>query len=204
MADLERLLHADYLIFGKVTYFKKIFLGIYSQIAIGVELEMVDGKSGDVVWRRSLLKRSHDGGLPFDPFSASTAAVRSGIHMRGDKTVELVDRVNRELTEQIPEPTIPAPVPFFVEIQIASFLENRRALNTIKEFEGHGFHPRIEIVEVGDRLWHRVVLGPYYNLPEAEEVRDRVTQNSQFRPILIHYYPKTEDQKGEERNRWTH
>ncbi|MBW1805577.1 MAG: hypothetical protein JRJ06_04285, partial [Deltaproteobacteria bacterium] len=30
MADLERLLHADYLIFGKVTYFKKIFLGIYS------------------------------------------------------------------------------------------------------------------------------------------------------------------------------
>jgi len=193
ISSLGNYFHADYFIYGRVKEFKKIFLGIYSQIMLKVELEMVEGKSGDVVWGKAVARRSHDGGLPFSLFDVVPAALRSGIHMKKDKTIELVDRVNRELTEQIPEPPNPPIIPFFVEIQVASFLENRLAQKTLKEFEGKGLSPRIEKVTLGDRLWHRIILGPYHNLPEANKIRERIAQDSQFQPIFIHHYPKRED-----------
>ena len=40
-AEMGELLHADLIIFGKVKSLKRYFLGIYSQIALEVEVEMV-------------------------------------------------------------------------------------------------------------------------------------------------------------------
>jgi len=192
-SNLKRHFQADFFIYGTVKEFKKVFLGIYSQIMLMVKLEMVDGRSGDVVWGKTITKRSHDGGLPFNLFDIVPAALRSGIHMKKDKTIELVDRINRELTEQIPEPPNPPIIPFFVEIQIASFLETRLAQRTLKKFEGKGLSPRIEKVTLGDHLWHRIIVGPYHNLPEAKTIRDRIALDSQFQPIFIHHYPAMED-----------
>ncbi|MBN1625231.1 MAG: SPOR domain-containing protein, partial [Deltaproteobacteria bacterium] len=111
------------------------------------------------------------------------------------KIIELADKVNRELTDQIPEPHRPPVTPYFIEIQVASFLENERAQRALKEFEEKGFRPRIETVTLVDKLWHRIMLGPYYNLPEAEEVRDRIAHNTQFRPVFIHHYPETSEKE---------
>ena len=175
---------------------KKYFLGIYSQIVLKVKLEMVEGRSGNVVWRKTMVKRSHEGGIPFNPFGIIPAALRSGFHMKKERTLDLIDRINRKLVEEIPDPPSPPILPFFIEIQVASFLEKEHALRTLKVFKAKGLNPRIETVTLGDRLWHRILLGPYYNLSEAEKVRNTIEQNSQLRPIFIHHYP---DWKGKGR-----
>ncbi|MFC1869515.1 GNA1162 family protein [Thermodesulfobacteriota bacterium] len=195
-SSIGKHFHADYIIYGRIKEFKKVFLGIYSQILLTVELEMLDSENGNLVWGRTVTSRSHEGGLPFNLFSILPAALRSGFHMKDEKTIELADKVNRDLTERIPEPPRPPAILHFIEIQVVSFLENERAQRTLKEFKGKGFNPRIETVTLVDKLWHRIMLGPYYNLPEAEEVRDRITRDTQFRPLFIHHYPETSEKES--------
>ncbi|MFC1820335.1 SPOR domain-containing protein, partial [Thermodesulfobacteriota bacterium] len=170
-------------------------LGIYSQILLKVELEMIDQLSGEVVWKKTATKRSHEGGIPFNPFGIIPAALRSGFHMKEERTIELVNRMNRELAGQIPEPPSPTATPYYIEIQVASFLENNRAQKILMDFEGRGLNPRIETVTRGDKLWHRIILGPYFNLQEAEKIKNRIAQNTQFRPIFIHHYPETPEKE---------
>ena len=192
-SSLGDLFHADFIIYGKVKEYKKIFMGIYSQIALNVEVEMVECRSGNGFWRKTIIKRSHEGGIPFDLFGIIPAALRSGFHMKKERTIELIDRVNRELVEQIPDPPSPPVAPFYVDIQVASFLEKKSALKTLKKFEGEGLKPRIETVILGDRTWHRILLGPYYELSEAEKIRNTIAQNSQFKPIFVRHYPDSKD-----------
>jgi hypothetical protein len=194
-ADLGDLFHADFIILGKVLEYKKFFAGIYSQIALNVELEMVECKSGEGVWRKTMIKRSHDGGLPFDLFGIVPAALRSGLHMKQERTMDLIDRINRDLTALIPSPPAPALTGFSVDIQVASFLEETLALKTLKEFEEKGLRARIETVTMKGRLWHRLLLGPYDNRPEAEEVLRTLEKETKFKPFFIHRFPEAR-QKG--------
>ncbi len=188
-AAFGRLFHTDYILYGKVKEFKKRFLGIYSQIAIKVEVEMAECQGGRIVFRKNIIKRSHEGGIPFTLFGIVPAALRSGFHMKEENTLNLIDRLNRELVDQIPDPPLSPSMPCFVEIQVASFLEGGRAVETMKAFEEKGFRSRIQTVSLGERLWHRILLGPYYNPSQAEMDKDRIAKESKFQPILIHHYP---------------
>jgi hypothetical protein len=177
--------HADFLIYGKVEWFDKLFLGIYSQIALEVDMKMIKTSDQRVVWTKTITKRSHDGGIPFDLFGIIPATIRSGFHMQNERTLDLIDRINREFVADIPNPPSPPISASLLEIQVASFKEKERAMKILKEFEGKGFKPWIEAVSLGDALWHRVMLGPYYNLPAAEKDRNMIAKDSPFQPIII-------------------
>lgn len=190
VSTLKDFFHADFIIYGQVKEFKKVFLGIYSQIALKVKIDMVETSSGEVVFSRTITERSHDGGVPFSFFGIIPAALRSGLHMKEERTLELANRLNRELVDQIPDPPSPPISLFFIEIQVASFLEKERALKTLNELKGEGLNPRIETVKIGDRLWHRLLVGPYYDLSEAKKIRESVIQHSQLKPVFIYHYPE--------------
>ena len=59
--SLGKFLHADFVIYGKARNYEKLFFGIYSQIALTVEVEMVDCSNGKGVWWKTETKRSHEG-----------------------------------------------------------------------------------------------------------------------------------------------
>jgi hypothetical protein len=177
--------HADFLIYGKVEWFDKLFLGIYSQIALEVDMKMIKTSDQRVVWTKAITKRSHEGGIPFDFFGIIDATVRSGFHMQNERTLDLIDRINREFVADIPNPPSPPIAASLLEIQVASFKEKERALKILGEFEGKGFKPWIETVSLGDALWHRVIVGPYSNLPAAEKDRNQIVKNSPFQPIIL-------------------
>jgi hypothetical protein len=188
-SSLGGLFHADFLIYGRVTDFSKTFLGVYSQIALKMELEMVSTGGGETVFRKRMVKRSHEGGLPFSLFGIGSAAVRSGLHMKKERTLDLIDRLNRELVALIPDPPAPPTSPVLFDIQVASFMEEKRALATSDTFIARGFRSRVEGVILQNQTWYRVLLGPFYNLSEAEQARDRVREQSHFQPILIQHRP---------------
>ena len=196
VSSLGEFFHTDFIIYGQVKEFEKVFLGIYSQIALKVKIEMVETGTGEVVLSKTITKRSHEGGVPFSLFGIIPAALRSGLHMKEERTLELANRLNMELVSQIPDPPSPPVSVFFIEIQIASFLEKDRALKTFDELKVKGLEPRIETVKIGDRLWHRLLIGPYYELSEAKKVRESVEQNSEFQPIFIYHYPEKKDKES--------
>ncbi len=182
--------HADYVIYGSVKDFRRLFLGIYAQISITLNLKVVDADSGNIFWEKVFTKRSHEGGLPFDALSIIPAALRSGLHLKEDKTLALVDRANRELVEQIPEPAIFPVDSYFVDIQVASFTKQDHAEQVLRMFQRQSLNTRIETVTLDDRKWYRIMIGPYYYLPKAHEMRIKIKHETFFEPILVHHYPK--------------
>ncbi|MCF8062994.1 MAG: SPOR domain-containing protein [Deltaproteobacteria bacterium] len=184
--ELGALFRSDFVIYGRVLNFDRTFLGIYSQIVLTVGLEMVSCRTGEGVWRKTLTKRSHDGGLPFSLFEVIPAALRSSLHMTHERTVGLVDRVSRELAAEIPEPADPRAFPSCFDLQVASFLDPVKAELTVRRFERDSRNGRIEPISLNGRVYHRVLLGPYPTAAEAEEARRRITAETAFQPIVIH------------------
>lgn len=190
---MGKYLHADFVIYGKVKDYRKIFLGVYSQLALTVEVEMVDCRNGQGVWWKTDTKRSHDGGIPLEWFSLMSATARSGLHMQQERTLDLVERINRDLVAEIPEPSASPGAPLSVDIQIASFLEKSRATSTVEECRRIGFEPRVETVQLTDRTWYRVVLGPYKEIPVAEKDRKLIADRTKFQPIFVHHSPGNQE-----------
>lgn len=186
--NLGALFHADLLFYGKVMEYKKYFAGIYSQIALEVSVEMVECKTGEGVWRKTLIKRSHDGGVPLTLFDVLSASVRSGYHLRKEETVALVDQAIREIVEEIPNPPVVEISPSCVEIQVASFLESSLAEEAVKDLRLKGIDTRIVTVPLNGRIWHRLILGPFSDRMEAERIKSDLERDTAFKPFLVHHY----------------
>lgn len=189
---LGELFQADVLVYGKALEYKKYFLGIYSQISLAVGIEMVECRTGEVIWEKALLKRSHDGGIPFSLFGIVPASLRSGYHLREETTLALADQISRELVESMPDPPAPALAPYVVDIQVASFLEKSLAMKAMDSFEKKGHRPRIETVTLAGRLWYRLLLGPYKDASGAEKVVSTLETETEFKPLIVHRYHSPE------------
>jgi TolB-like protein len=185
--SLGKYLHADFVIYGKVLDYDKLFLGIYSQLALTVEVEMVDCRSGKGVWWKTETKRSHEGGIPIEVWSLMSATARSGLHLQREKTLDLIEELCRDLVAEIPEPAVSPGGPFSVDIQVAAFLEKSRAAATVDECKRIGLEPRVETVQITDRTWYRVVLGPYKEVPAAERDKKLIAERTKFQPIFVNH-----------------
>jgi cell division septation protein DedD len=113
--------------------------------------------------------------------------------MMKERTVDLVERLSRQLVGQIPNPPPPPVSPTVIEIQVASFLDRSRAEKSLKNIQAQGLNPLIKDVKMGNNLWHRIILGPFYNRDEAEMIKERVMHGTKFKPIIIPQYPDRED-----------
>ncbi|MFP4085993.1 MAG: GNA1162 family protein [Desulfobacteraceae bacterium] len=184
--QLGQILHADLLIYGRVKALDKYYLGIYAQIALKVNIRVVHSKTGKTRWEKTMVRRSHEGGLPIGLFGIAPAAIRSGLHLREEATIALVDRLNRDLVAQMPDPEFPRVLPTVIEIQVASFQDRKKAEQTLHQLHAKGLHSWIREVNLKSHVWHRVFLGPFYSPLEAEAVRQRVKRDTEFDPIMIH------------------
>ena len=190
--ELGSLFQTDFLIYGKVLEYSKFYAGIYSQVSIQVQVEMFECSEGKGVWWKTTAKKSHDGGVPFSLFGVLPEALRSGMNMGKGSTLDLIDRLSREIVAAIPEPPVPASTPYFLDVLVGSFLLRDLASETQGELLAIGFRARIETVPVGEWTYHRVLLGPYRELSEAEEVSASVAKELGGQPILIQHHPGRE------------
>ncbi len=201
--NLGALFHADLLLYGKVLTYKKYFAGIYSQIALEVAVEIVECKTGEGVWRKTLIDRSHEGGVPLTLIDVVSASLRSGYHLREKETIALADQAIREIVAEIPNPPTIEILPSFIEIQVASFLECSLAEAAVKNLERKGLETRIVTVPLNGHIWHRLILGPYANRGDAEKVKSYLERDTLFKPFLVHRYaeqkPETKIQPPEDR-----
>jgi hypothetical protein len=147
---------------------------------------MVDIRSGSILWRRTLTKRSYEGGVPFSLFGIIPNALRSSFHMRKERTIDLIERINRELVASMPDVGVPEDTNNLVfSVQVASFMDDSLAKNTCDQLKNLGLDPRIESALVGGMIWHRVIVGPFDSINEANKVKTKIEEASSYAPILI-------------------
>jgi hypothetical protein len=101
-ARIARILGADGMLYGEITHYDRTFLGIYSQIAVGVKLRFVDA-SGTEIWKGEKIARSHAGGISTNAVGLILSAISAGIHLREVNLFRASDDLGRDLIAEIPE-----------------------------------------------------------------------------------------------------
>ncbi|HYE94286.1 MAG TPA: GNA1162 family protein [Terriglobales bacterium] len=103
-AELAKLLDVDGLVYGEMTHYDRIFLGIYAQIAAGGSIKLVDARSGRTLFERAEVERSHTGGLPTDALGAAIQVVKSALKLREIELIRACDDLVRSLLKGVPTP----------------------------------------------------------------------------------------------------
>jgi len=98
------LLEADAIIIGEVTHFDYYYAFLYSQLAVGLSLEMADTRTGETLWRVHDARRNHTVRIVYDPIALAVGLFQVGFSMRPINMMRAMDEICRELVGTIPPP----------------------------------------------------------------------------------------------------
>ena len=107
-AAIGRALHCDALLIGEVTEYDADFLGLYSQISIGVELKLISAKNGSILWQGHHTAKSHGGSVPLTPVDIAVGVYSATENISDEQVVRVEDDLFRRLlsTWQLEQNTI--------------------------------------------------------------------------------------------------
>jgi hypothetical protein len=101
---LGEILGADALVFGQVTHFDYYYGFLYSQLAVGLSMEMLDSKTGEVLWKAHDARRDHTVRVVYDPIALVVGLFQVGFALRPINMMRAMDEICRELVGTIPPP----------------------------------------------------------------------------------------------------
>lgn len=100
--ELAETLGVDGLLYGKVTDYKKIYAGVYSQLGIEAEVWLVNARTGKEIFRLRDSVRYHEGGVPTSVLSAVVTAISTAMNLREIQKVRMVNELCYKFMEKIP------------------------------------------------------------------------------------------------------
>jgi hypothetical protein len=167
-AELAKILRVDAILYGELTHWDRIFLAVYSQIAAGAHIRLVDTRNGQTLFERKEVERSHEGGVPTNAISAAIQVVQSALKLREIELIRASDDLVRALLKGIPTP--PA-------------LEARRPPAFAYVF---GFSDRGRLLKVGDTVTviaqgQPGVIGSFDVVPLAKNLTLEETSEGTYR-----------------------
>lgn len=189
--ELGRFLKCDALIYGRVIEMTRFYIGIYSQLAVGAEIRIVETRTGKIVWQNTLTTRFHEGDLPLNPLSILPTTIKTGMNLRETQKLRVIDDLCRNLTSLIPD--IPASqklkaedIEIFYELQVASYRSSETALKASQELQNAGYSTILRHWknEKGEE-WCRLIVGPFLSRNEALNCKNKIEQDSKFHPIIL-------------------
>ncbi len=106
-----RQLGCDWLLTGRITDFDVDYFGIYSNIRIGAELQLVRASTGKVLWSGRHLAQSRDGAVPLSPIDLAVGAMKAAGNLTPDQLEAVAANLARRLVRTMP---LEADNPFLV------------------------------------------------------------------------------------------
>jgi len=185
---LGEFLRCDALVYGRITRFERIFLLIYTQMLIEAEIGMVEARSGKELWKHTLSKRFHEGGVPVSPFGAIPAAIRTSYSLRESKRNKDIDAFCKDFVSHIPEMGHIQAIRIdeICEIQLASFKMKEGALTISSKLGQHGYKPFLRKADNNGGIWYRVMVGPFVSRKEALRYQLKLKKEFNFlNPIVV-------------------
>jgi hypothetical protein len=190
-AELGRVLKCDALIYGKVKEMTRFYIGVYSQLAVGAEVTIVDVKTGNTIWKNALTTRFHDGDIPLHPLSIIPTTIKTGMNLREVQKLRVVDDLCRNLATLIPDPpnvekAKPEDIELFYELQVASYRSNERAILAAESLQNSGYRTILRNWknEKG-KEWYRLIVGPFMTRDEAVTCKENIEKQSEYQPIIF-------------------
>lgn len=98
-----RRLKCDALVYGRVSELDRVYLLVYSQLALEGTLQVVDSATGRTLVHEMYTTRFHDAGLPLSPFTLATIAVQNLWTYSGVQLSRAIDDLSRNLAAKVPD-----------------------------------------------------------------------------------------------------
>ena len=113
--EISKYLDCDGLVYGKITGDSKIDLGVYSQVGVSAEIWMIDGKTGEELFRLNDSVSYRSGGIPF-PFSPLNVVTlfTTALNIRHAQQIRVINELGYLLAERVPSP---ATAPIIAKVQ---------------------------------------------------------------------------------------
>lgn len=105
-SQLGKILDADGLIYGRITGFERVFLGVYSQVSVELEVKLVKAATGGTLWRSRHKVTQREGGAPLDPLSAISTLLKTSLNVRDIEFLRISEDLCRTILFTLPEPSI--------------------------------------------------------------------------------------------------
>lgn len=101
---LGRILKADALIYGTITKCSKMFAAIYSNVAVGAQVRMVEVETAKTIWAAEHIEKTHGGGSPsISPFSIPEQVVESVLNIRDKVINDTAENLAKKFIDLMPE-----------------------------------------------------------------------------------------------------
>jgi len=100
---LGQQLHCDALVYGRVSRLDRLYVGVYSQLALEGTIQIVDSASGRTLVHDTYTTRFHDVGIPLSPLSFAASAVQNLRTFTNSQFLRAIDDLSRHLGSRIPD-----------------------------------------------------------------------------------------------------
>ncbi|HIJ61974.1 MAG TPA: tetratricopeptide repeat protein, partial [Rhodospirillaceae bacterium] len=88
---------------GEIGEYDSSFLGVYSRVAVGVDLRMIRAADGTLLWEGQHTAVSHGGTVPLDPVGLAMGVVDAVTNVRDEQLLRVTDDLARRLISTIPD-----------------------------------------------------------------------------------------------------
>ena len=195
--ELGRQLKCDALVYGRVSKPDRLYLVVYSQLALEGTLQIIESATGRTLVHETYTTRLHDAGLPFSPLSLAASAARTLRTFTDAQLVRAIDDLSRNLAALVPDlpatdrrvsgtlrNEYPKPRASAYRVQVAAFRSHDEAQQAARLLRREGYAPAIAEVARMKQEWHRVTLGPFSSARSAYETSGQIKQKLPFDPIV--------------------
>ena len=101
---LGRILNADGVVYGKITGYNKLHLGLYSQVYVELEVKLVEAATSNVIWQAKHKTAHHEGDIPLELIGIVSAMFRTTKNISDAELVKATDELCRKIVCALPEP----------------------------------------------------------------------------------------------------
>ena len=98
------------LVYGLVSRARRLYLGVYAEIALDGGILLVETRTGRTLVKEAYATRLRQGGVPFSPFGIAAGTVLTLRHITDAQLLRAIDDLGRNLAALVPD-LPPAPRP---------------------------------------------------------------------------------------------
>lgn len=100
------MLNADGVVYGKITGYNKLHLGLYSQVYVELEVKLVEASTSKVLWQVKHKTAHHEGDLPLELIGVVSAMFRTTKNISNTELIRATDDLCRTIVSALPEPEL--------------------------------------------------------------------------------------------------
>jgi tetratricopeptide (TPR) repeat protein len=96
-------LQCDAILHGEVTEYGSEYLAIYSRVAVGAKLRLINAKDSTLLWEGEHVAESHGGSIPLSPIGLAMGIIDAASNVNEEQLFRIIDDLARRLVKTIPD-----------------------------------------------------------------------------------------------------